>query len=89
MVGRPQLRYEEKVEGIEIKDIMVGDEASVARHMLKVSYPVENGPYPALWASLGPPCAVCSWPRPHLCSPLLPRPPIFFPLLFLFIISSA
>jgi len=32
MVGRPQLRYEEKVEGIEIKDIMVGDEASVARH---------------------------------------------------------
>lgn len=43
MVGRPQLRYEEKVEGIEIKDIMVGDEAALARHMLKVSYPVENG----------------------------------------------
>jgi actin-related protein 2 len=43
MVGRPQLRYEEKVEGIEIKDIMVGDEASLARHMLKISYPIENG----------------------------------------------
>lgn len=50
MVGRPQLRYEEKVEGIEIKDIMVGDEAALARHMLKVSYPVENGAiYPVWW----------------------------------------
>jgi len=43
MVGRPLMRYEEKVEGLEIKDIMVGDEASIARHMLKVTYPIENG----------------------------------------------
>jgi len=28
MVGRPILRSEEKVEGLEIKDIMVGDEAA-------------------------------------------------------------
>lgn len=53
------LRYEEKVEGIEIKDIMVGNEvrtrhtsapflrsfskASAARKLLKLSYPIENG----------------------------------------------
>jgi len=43
MVGRPILRSEEKVQGLEIKDIMVGDEASIARHMLKISYPLENG----------------------------------------------
>jgi len=43
MVGRPLLRSEEKVGGIEIKDIMVGDEASIARHMLKISYPLANG----------------------------------------------
>jgi actin-related protein 2 len=43
MVGRPILRYEEKVQGLEIKDIMVGDEASIARSMLKISYPLENG----------------------------------------------
>jgi len=43
MVGRPILRYEEKINNIEIKDIMVGDEASVARSMLKITYPLENG----------------------------------------------
>jgi len=43
MVGRPIMRYEEKVQGIEIKDIMVGDEASAARSMLKITYPLENG----------------------------------------------
>jgi actin-related protein 2 len=43
MVGRPVLRSEEKVLGLDIKDIMVGDEASVARSMLKITYPLENG----------------------------------------------
>eukprot|EP01128_Nolandella_sp_AFSM9_P009012 TRINITY_DN5653_c1_g1_i1.p1 TRINITY_DN5653_c1_g1~~TRINITY_DN5653_c1_g1_i1.p1 ORF type:complete len:404 (-),score=116.62 TRINITY_DN5653_c1_g1_i1:78-1256(-) len=43
LIGRPMLRYEEKVEGIEIKDIMVGNEASAARKLLKLSYPIENG----------------------------------------------
>jgi actin-related protein 2 len=43
MVGRPVLRFEEKVSGIEIKDIMVGEEASIARSMLNITYPLENG----------------------------------------------
>jgi len=43
MVGRPLLRSEEKVEGIEIKDIMVGDEAAKLRSMLQITYPLENG----------------------------------------------
>jgi len=43
MVGRPILRYEEKVGGLEIKPIMVGEEASVARAMLSLKYPLENG----------------------------------------------
>jgi actin-related protein 2 len=43
MVGRPILRYEEKVEGVEIKDIMVGAEAEKVRSMLQITYPLENG----------------------------------------------
>lgn len=43
MVGRPILRAEEKVGDVEIKDIMVGDEASAVRTMLQISYPMENG----------------------------------------------
>ncbi|CAK9297370.1 unnamed protein product [Gordionus sp. m RMFG-2023] len=48
MVGRPLLRSKVKVktnfgEEIEIKDIMVGDEASEARQFLEISYPMENG----------------------------------------------
>ena len=43
MVGRPILRYEENIENIEIKDIMVGDEASKLRSMLEISYPMDNG----------------------------------------------
>jgi len=44
-VGRPILRYEEKekFEGQEIKEIMVGDEASIARSVLNLNYPLENG----------------------------------------------
>jgi len=43
MVGRPILRFEEKVEGVEIKDIMVGDTAAKVRSMLQITYPLENG----------------------------------------------
>ncbi|GMH86205.1 hypothetical protein TrVE_jg12352 [Triparma verrucosa] len=44
MVGRPVLRAEEAVaEGVELRDIMCGDEAAAVRHSLECSYPVENG----------------------------------------------
>lgn len=43
MVGRPVLRSEEAVENAKIKDIMVGDEAAELRHMLQITYPLENG----------------------------------------------
>jgi len=43
MVGRPILRYEEKIDNVEIKDIMVGDEASRVRSMLQITYPLDNG----------------------------------------------
>ena len=40
MVGRPVLRSDEKVQGIQIKDIMVGDDASRARQNLKINLPM-------------------------------------------------
>ena len=43
MIGRPVLRFEEKIKGKEIKDIMVGDEAEEMRNMLEISYPVDKG----------------------------------------------
>lgn len=43
MVGRPILRYEEMVDNLEVKDIMVGDEASRLRQMLQITYPLDNG----------------------------------------------
>jgi len=43
MVGRPILRMEEKFDNIEIKDVMVGDEAQKVRQMLDIKYPLENG----------------------------------------------
>jgi len=43
IIGRPVLRAEEKVQDIELKDIMVGDEVTKARDMLETSYPITNG----------------------------------------------
>jgi len=43
MVGRPILRSEEKVDDIEVKDVMVGNEASRLRTMLQITYPLDNG----------------------------------------------
>lgn len=41
MVGRPQLRAEmESLEGTELKDIMIGDEAEAVRFALEINYPV-------------------------------------------------
>lgn len=43
LVGRPILRSTNKVYDIDIKDIMLGEEASQLRHMLELDYPMENG----------------------------------------------
>ena len=43
LVGRPIIRSTQKVGNIEVKDLMVGDEASQLRSMLEVNYPMENG----------------------------------------------
>ena len=40
IVGRPILRAEERAGDVQIKDIMVGDEAAQVRSMLQVKYPV-------------------------------------------------
>eukprot|EP00116_Pleurobrachia_bachei_P002330 sb/3462592/ len=43
MVGRPIIRSSAKVGDIEIKDLMIGDEAAQCRQMLEIKYPMENG----------------------------------------------
>ncbi|XP_071080220.1 actin-related protein 2-A [Haliotis cracherodii] len=43
LVGRPIIRSTAKIGNIEVKDLMVGDEASALRSMLEVNYPMENG----------------------------------------------
>lgn len=43
LVGRPIIRSTSKVGDIEVKDLMVGDDASKLRSMLEVNYPMENG----------------------------------------------
>jgi len=43
MVGRPILRSEEKIDNVQIKDLMVGDEAAKFRTMLQIAYPMDNG----------------------------------------------
>lgn len=42
LVGRPILRAA-NVGGMEVKELMVGDEASKLRSMLELNYPMENG----------------------------------------------
>ncbi|XP_026480842.1 actin-related protein 2-like [Ctenocephalides felis] len=43
LIGRPIIRADSKIGDIEIKDLMIGDEASAQRSCLEVSYPMENG----------------------------------------------
>ena len=64
MIGRPVLRAEESIaEGVELKDIMCGDEAAAVRHSLECSYPVENG-IVKVGVGVGPFCCVlCDWGR--------------------------
>lgn len=42
-MGRPLLRSGEKVDGAELKDIMVCDETTKYRSMLELSYPLKEG----------------------------------------------
>jgi len=43
MIGRPILRSEEKIDNVQLQDIMVGDEAQKLRMMLQITYPLDNG----------------------------------------------
>lgn len=43
VVGRPILRAEERVGDLQVKDIMIGEEAAALRNVLQMSYPMENG----------------------------------------------
>ncbi|KAG7201133.1 hypothetical protein KM043_003924 [Ampulex compressa] len=43
IVGRPIIRAVNKIGDIDVKDLMVGDEASKLRSMLEISYPMQNG----------------------------------------------
>ena len=43
LVGRPMLRSGEKIEKIELKSIMIGDEVSPVRSLLELTYPMEEG----------------------------------------------
>jgi len=43
MVGRPIIRAANRIDDVEVKDLMVGDDASKLRSMLEITYPMENG----------------------------------------------
>jgi len=43
IVGRPILRSEEKIQNVQLKEIMIGDECTAARDMLETAYPISNG----------------------------------------------
>jgi len=43
IVGRPILRAEEGIGEVQLKDIMIGEEAAENRSFLQISYPIENG----------------------------------------------
>ncbi|KAL3169479.1 hypothetical protein MRX96_045532 [Rhipicephalus microplus] len=80
LVGRPILRAAHKIGDIEIKDVMVGDEASKLRSMLEVEYPMENG-IVRNWDDM---CLVWDYTfgehklaiDPHECKVLLTEPPM-------------
>ena len=43
LIGRPMLRYAEKIENVELKPLMIGDEVTPVRSLLELSYPMEEG----------------------------------------------
>ena len=43
IVGRPALRFGQSVDGVQLDDIMFGDEANPHRALLDIKYPIEEG----------------------------------------------
>ena len=43
LIGRPMLRYKQKIENVELKPLMIGDEVTPVRSLLELSYPMEEG----------------------------------------------
>ena len=43
LIGRPILLYSEKLEEIELKPIMIGDEVVPVRSLLELAYPMKEG----------------------------------------------
>ena len=43
IVGRPMLRSGQSVDGIELKDVMYGEQANPYRALLEITYPIEEG----------------------------------------------
>ena len=43
LIGRPMLRYAEKIEDMEIKPLMIGDEVIPVRPILELTYPMKEG----------------------------------------------
>jgi actin-related protein 2 len=56
IAGRPMLRASQKIGEIELKPLMLGDEANPLRQFLEISYPIREGiveswdDLEALWA---------------------------------------
>jgi len=81
LVGRPVIRAKNnKVNDIEIKDLMIGNEASLLRSFLEVNYPMENGivrnweDMEHIWDhTFGPEKLDID---PHNCKVLLTEPPM-------------
>jgi actin-related protein 2 len=43
IIGRPQYRFAEEVDGVQLKSEMFGQEASTHRNMLELFYPMAEG----------------------------------------------
>ena len=43
LIGRPMLRYAEKIEDFELKPLMIGDEVTPVRSLLELTYPMKEG----------------------------------------------
>ncbi len=43
LIGRPMLRYAEKIENVELKPLMIGDEVIPVRSLLELTYPMKEG----------------------------------------------
>ena len=43
LIGRPILRYAEKIENDELKPLIIGDEVIPVRSLLELTYPMKEG----------------------------------------------